>query len=149
LTSENDIEKLEEKLATTLKDNYKRPERFPTTVNRLKRDVKLSEDIKEIYEYRCQICNVFLITPSGPIAIGAHIKGLGRPHHGPDTAGNMLCLCPNHHEQFDSYAFYIDPATLEIKNLDGFEGKKITTNRKHKINKEFFEYHLSQYKKNH
>ena len=36
----------------------------------------------------------------------------------------MICLCPNHHEQFDDYGYYIDADTLEIKGLDGFEKKK-------------------------
>ncbi|MBT6251913.1 MAG: hypothetical protein HOI84_01280, partial [Flavobacteriaceae bacterium] len=48
---------------------------------------------------------------SGPIAIGAHIKPLGRPHSGPDVKENLLCLCPNHHDQFDALAFSIEPST--------------------------------------
>jgi predicted restriction endonuclease len=84
----------------------------------------------------------------GGIAIGAHIKGLGKPHNGPDVIENMICLCPNHHEQFDDYGYYIDPETCEIKGLKDFDGKKITVNKKHKIDKEFLEYHLEQFKKN-
>jgi hypothetical protein len=38
--------------------------------------------------------------------------------------------------------------TLEIINLEGFEGKKIATNRKHQIGREFIEYHYFKYKKN-
>ena len=49
----------------------------------------------------------------------------GSPHHGPDVLENMLCLCPNHHEQFDKFGYYIDPETFEVKQLKGFEGKKI------------------------
>lgn len=60
----------------------------------------------------------------------------------------MICLCPNHHEQFDDYGYYIDADTLEIKGLDGFEKKKIIMNKKHKIEKEFLKYHSDQYKKN-
>ena len=67
----------------------------------------------------------FLPSPSGPIAIGAHIQGLGRPHNGPDIIENMLCLCPNHHDQFDNYSYHIDPIILEIVGLDDFKGKKI------------------------
>ena len=37
----------------------------------------------------------------------------------------MICLCPNHHEQFDDYGYYIDPETFEIKELEGFEGKNL------------------------
>ena len=60
----------------------------------------------------------------------------------------MICLCPNHHEQFDDYGYYIDPETLYIKGLENFEGKKITINNKHKIDKDFLVYHFQQYKKN-
>jgi putative restriction endonuclease len=89
-----------------------------------------------------------LKTPTGGIAIGAHIKGLGRPHNGPDIIENMICLCPNHHEQFDDYGFYIDPNSYEIIGLDSFEGKKISINNKHHIESEFFEYHYENYLKN-
>jgi putative restriction endonuclease len=60
----------------------------------------------------------------------------------------MICLCPNHHEQFDDYGYYIEPETLEIKGLEGYEGKKITINKKHKIDKELLKYHYEQFKKN-
>ena len=148
LSSEKGIEKLETELKPTLKSDYKRTERTAATVNRLKRNVKLSEEIKKLYEYKCQVCNTYLETPYGGIAIGAHIKGLGNPHNGPDVLENMICLCPNHHEQFDDYGYYIEPNTLEIKGLEGYEGKKITINKKHKIDKELLKYHYDQYKKN-
>ena len=148
LSSEKGIEKLETELKPTLKSDYKRNERTAATVNRLKRNVKLSEEVKKLYEYKCQVCNTYLKTPYGGIAIGAHIKGLGNPHNGPDVIENMICLCPNHHEQFDDYGYYIEPETLEIKGLEGYEGKKITINKKHKIDKELLKYHYEQFKKN-
>ena len=37
----------------------------------------------------------------------------------------MICLCPNHHEQFDDYGYYIEPDSFEIKGLENFEGKKL------------------------
>lgn len=148
LSSEKPIETLEKEIKKNLKTNYKRADRASSTVNRIKRDVSLAENIKEIYEYKCQICNVYLKTPSGGIAIGAHIKGLGKPHNGPDVVENMICLCPNHHTQFDYYGFYIEPESFEIKGLTGFEGKKITLNKKHKIENRLLKYHKKEYKKN-
>jgi putative restriction endonuclease len=148
LSSEKEIEKLENELKPTLKSDYKRTERASATVNRLKRNIKLSEEIKKIYDYKCQICDIYLKTPYGGIAIGAHIKGLGKPHNGPDVIENMMCLCPNHHEQFDDYGYYIDPETLEIKGLENYEEKKIIINKKHKIDKDLLDYHFQQYKKN-
>jgi len=148
LSSEKQIDILEKEIKANLKPDYKRADRAATTVSRIKRDVSLSENIKEIYGYKCQVCNVYLKTPYGAIAIGAHIKGLGKPHNGPDVIENMICLCPNHHEQFDDHGFYIDPNTYEIKGLEDFEGKKITLNKKHNIEKSFLKYHLEDYKKN-
>jgi putative restriction endonuclease len=90
---------------------------------------------------------VVLDTPCGPVAIAGHIKALGKPHDGPDVMENMLCLCPNHHEQFDKYAFYIEPENLSIVGLDGFEGKKLAFSNKHHIGKEFLEYQYQQYQR--
>ena len=72
---------------------------------------------------------------------------MGKNHKGPDQVNNIICLCPNHHSQFDGYGFYVDPETLEIKGLDGYEGKKLTVKDGHNIDKEFFKYHYEQYKK--
>ena len=148
LSSEKQIDILEKEIKPNLKPDYKRADRAATTVSRIKRDVSLSENIKEIYGYKCQVCNVYLKTPYGAIAIGAHIKGLGKPHKGPDVIENMICLCPNHHEQFDDHGFYIDSETSEIKGLEGYDGKKITLNKKHNIEKSFLKYHHKDYKKN-
>jgi len=60
----------------------------------------------------------------------------------------MLCLCPNHHDQFDYYSFYIDPENLEIIGLNDFENKKLSMNPKHKIDKDFLNYHKKEYMKN-
>ena len=116
-------------------------------INRLNRNVRLREEIKAIYDFKCQVCGIYLEKPHGAIAIGAHIKGLGEPHNGPDVLENMLCLCPNHHDQFDSFSFYVDPKTLHICGLKGFEGQKIRLSKKHKLDPEFLEYHKDLYKR--
>jgi putative restriction endonuclease len=141
LVSENSIDQLENILVSNLKPSYVRPTRVQTTTNRLQRNVKLSERVKEIHSYRCQVCNVLLNSPNGPIAIGAHIRGLGRPHDGPDIIENMLCLCPNHHDQFDCLSYYIEPDSLEIIGLDDFVDKSLNVHSRHKLGKQFLEYH--------
>ena len=60
----------------------------------------------------------------------------------------MLCLCPNHHDQFDYYSFYIDPENLEIIGLNELENKKITIDPRHKIEKDFLIYRKEDYLKN-
>ena len=106
-------------------------ERAPHTLNRIVRNVKFAEQIKEFYNNTCQVCNVFLKTPTDGlgISVAAHIKALGKPHNGPDIKENMLCLCPNHHAQFDSYSFYIDSENFKIIGLDDFEGKPYYQNQ--------------------
>jgi predicted restriction endonuclease len=57
----------------------------------------------------------------------------------------MLCLCPNHHDQFDALSFYIEPVNLEINGLDGFKGSKLFVQKRHKLESEFLEYHKQQF----
>lgn len=123
-------------------------ERVYGTSNKLIRNRVLVDRIKNMYDWTCQVCSIRIDTPSGPYAEAAHIKPLGRPHDGPDKINNMLCLCPNHHKLFDKFGFYIEPESFEIKGLNGFEGKKITLNKKHKIENRFLKYHKKEYTKN-
>ena len=148
LKSEDSIDALEEKLENSFKPSYEAPERASSTVNRIRRNPKIGEKIKELYGNKCQVCNVFLETPTGSISIGAHIRGLGKPHNGPDIIENMLCLCPNHHDQFDSYSFYIDSSSYKVFGIDNYNGKTITFSKKHYIGKEFLDYHHNEFLKN-
>ena len=145
LQSETSLKELENKLSGNLKNNYVSPSRSSSTVNRLNRKVALSEKVKKMYDFKCQVCNIRLASPSGPIAIGAHIKPLGMPHNGPDVIENMLCLCPNHHDQFDYHSFYIEPETLTIVGLENFENSRLTVDKKHKIEKDFLKYRKEEY----
>jgi len=147
LESEKPLKQIEADLKGLLAANYDSPSRTEVTFKKLKRDIKLSENIKKIYEYKCQICDVYLQTPNGAIAIGAHIKALGEPHNGPDLLENMLCLCPNHHDQFDALSFYIEPSNMEIIGLEGFQNKRLFCHPKHSIETNFLEYHKERYKK--
>lgn len=145
LQSEKSIKNLEDMLGDKLKHNYNRTSRTQHTVNKVDRNHLLSDKVKKLYNYRCQVCNSLLEKPKGAIAVGAHIRALGRPHDGPDNINNLICLCPNHHAQFDAYSFYIDENSLEIKGLKGFEGQKLTVSKQHKICREFFAYHRYLY----
>lgn len=148
LYSELKISDLEKKIINNLKSDYSRAPRSKINIDRIIRNIKLSEKIKKFYDYKCQICNVSLKTPFGKIAIAAHIKRLGKPDHGPDTLGNMICLCPNHHDLFDNYGYYIDDETNKIKGLKEFVGKKIKFNKNHKVIKEFLKFHKKKFIQN-
>jgi putative restriction endonuclease len=87
--------------------NGQPPGRRNTFVSRIVRDTNVTRSVKALHDHRCQVCDLRLETDAGPYAEAAHIKPLGRPHDGPDTLSNVLCLCPNHHVLFDGGAFSI------------------------------------------
>lgn len=121
-------------------EEYKKTKRLETTVQRIIRDTVLSRRIKEMYKYKCQVCNVTIETSSGLYAEAAHIKPLGAPHNGPDLIENLLCLCPNHHVMFDFGGFSI----LENYDLIGEKGF-LTIKKGHNLNQEFLKYHLDHF----
>lgn len=115
--------------------------RVTTTIQRIVRDTKLSKEVKELYNYKCQICNCRIETGAGFYAEAAHIKPLGAPHNGPDVIENILCLCPNHHVMFD-YGRISLSSDFEVVGLDGYI---LNLHEKHKIRREFSEYHYEHF----
>ena len=111
--------------------------RKATTILRIVRESKIAHQIKELYDYKCQVCNTSLKVKSGYYAEGAHIRSLGSPHNGKDNIDNLLCLCPNHHVLFDRGSFAIS----NEMQLIGHEEGKLFVLPDHKINKENLEYH--------
>lgn len=107
------------------------------TILRIIRDTKIARDIKELYNYECQVCGHAVPTLSGRYAEGAHIKPLGRPHDGDDSTDNLICLCPNHHVMLDRGSFSIDDDLALLGALAG----KLTLNQKHILNKVNLQYH--------
>jgi putative restriction endonuclease len=111
-----------------------------STIQRIVRNTAVATEVKKLYDYRCQVCVTRLSTQSGPYAEGAHIRPLGRPHDGPDSKDNILCLCPNHHVLFDRGAFAIDD-TLKLIGIDG----RLETTRGHEISRHHLDYHRKHY----
>ncbi len=116
------------------------PTRKTSQVQRIIRDTKQAKEIKKHYGHACQICKIVISTAAGVYAEAAHIKPLGAPHNGPDTADNIICLCPNHHVMFDLGAFSI----ADDLSLVGIEGKLIVSER-HFIDTEHIRYHREHY----
>jgi putative restriction endonuclease len=116
------------------------PGRRETRTLRIIRDSKLSKLVKELYNYRCQVCNIQLITPGGYYAEGAHIRPLGKPHNGTDSIDNLLCLCPNHHVLFDNLVFTISddfmligiPGVLNVHPQHNISKANILYHREHR-----------------
>lgn len=111
------------------------PARRSSSIMRIVRDTAMSRHIKKLHDHRCQVCGTRLEGDAGPYAEGAHIRPLGAPHNGPDTASNVLCLCPNHHVLFDYGAFTI----AHDMSLIGLPGS-LRTARKHPIDKAHLAY---------
>ncbi len=118
------------------KGGYGAPKRAETTILRIVRDTEQARAVKELYDYRCQVCGTRLEGPAGPYAEAAHIRPLGIPHNGPDTSDNLLCLCPNHHVLFDLHAFSIS----DDLSLIGISGHLIT-HPGHRISRAHLAYH--------
>jgi len=142
---------LNENIKSTYKEDYFFRERRDVISSRIKRDQSIVKKVKELNNNTCQVCGEYLEGVNGPISVGAHIRGLGGIHNGPDVISNLLCLCPNHHALFDSYGFYIDE-DLNIVSLDHElpynPDKRLITNKKHKIDKVFLKYHQEKYEEN-
>jgi len=120
-----------------LDNEVRQKRRRSNTVVRIVRDSKISADVKRLYSYRCQVCDLAIKTKKGLYAEGAHIKPLGTPHHGDDSIPNLLCLCPNHHVMFDKGSFSI----RDDFRLIGTESGKLSQHSKHKIDASSLQYH--------
>ncbi len=121
------------------------PERVITEIYRVLRDTVLTKKIKILYQNECQVCNQKIKLQKNDYSEAHHIKPLGR-HRGPDSADNIIVLCPNHHVEFDYGVIAINPNTLEIihkNDKNFFINKKIRLHPSHILNKEYLEYHLN------
>lgn len=115
---------------------------------RIIRDTKITREIKKIYDNKCQICKLDLRVPNGSYAEGAHIRPIGEPHNGPDCLSNVLCLCPNHHVQFDYGNFTIDDEySLIVRGQPG-SGLNIKVKVVHPIDSDMLHYHRAHIFKN-
>jgi hypothetical protein len=89
--------------------------RCETTTYRVLRDTHLAREVKRWHDYRCQVCGETIELPNGErYAEAHHIRPLGSPHDGPDRAENILCLCPNHHVEFDYGVRSLEMAELRL-----------------------------------
>jgi hypothetical protein len=105
------------------------PPRQHSTVYRIIRDTDLARRVKALHKNECQICRHIIVLRDGSRYSEAHhIRPLGKPHDGPDTMDNIVCVCPNHHAELDYGA---RPLTEEdLRTVPG-----------HSVNESYIRYH--------
>ena len=81
------------------------------------RNRNLVEEIKDLYQNSCQICNIKIHIGNGRFYSEVHhIIPLGKPHNGKDTIGNMICVCPNCHILLDYGSIELNPTSFKVLN---------------------------------
>ena len=111
---------------------------------RVIRDTKVTAAVKAMYANACQVCGSKVATRAADYSEGAHIRPLGKPHHGPDTMENILCLCPNHHAQFDKGGMYLDDE-LHAHGADGVKIGPLALHADHEVDVNNVAYHRSHH----
>jgi putative restriction endonuclease len=114
--------------------------RVQTAGERLARRAEVARWVKELYDYRCQVCGLRLVFVSGPYAECAHIRPLGTPHDGDDDPGNVLCLCPNDHKRFDRGALVLTD-TLQVLDIASRTTTPLAVDSGHAVDLESVRYH--------
>ncbi|WP_318474153.1 HNH endonuclease [Photobacterium leiognathi] len=120
-----------------------KPKRKSYETNKIIREQGLPLKVKELYEYKCQMCGIRLEAGDYWYAEAAHIRALGEPHNGLDTIENILCLCPNHHKLFDIGGIYVEN-DLTVPQL----GKRLHKSEEHNLDIASIEYHRQWCKQN-
>ncbi len=124
--------------------------KVPKTVEfvgkRILRDTKASKDLKEFYDYTCQICGTRLYNGHTEKYYSEvhHVRPLGVGSPMVDDWSNMICLCPNHHAEMDYCMLYIDPESKIIvhsNKQDPINGATLTIWDGHGLDPEFLNYH--------
>ncbi|MER6335470.1 HNH endonuclease [Streptomyces tendae] len=115
--------------------------RRTVTLSRIVRDPELTAMVKRLHGDHCQVCGLQLRTRFSTYSEAAHIRGLGRPHNGPDKLSNLLVLCPNHHVQFDALAIYVDTDDTVRMTADGTAIGQLRRHPAHQINEAHLRYH--------
>jgi hypothetical protein len=123
-----------------LPEGSRTPKTSAGMVTRTIRSTAVSRAVKRFYQDHCQVCGLRLDIPGGSISEGAHIRALGKPHHGPDMPENVLCLCPNHHSLFDEGGIYITDDLTVTDHLGQVIGP-LHRHARHDIGAEYLRYH--------
>lgn len=125
----------------TKSEPAREPSYASTTVTRRIRDSAAARKVKDWHNHACQICGESIgIDGDRLYSEGAHIRPLGRPHVGPDETSNILCLCPNHHVQFDKGGITVGTDLVVLDRSTGKALGRLRTHPAHRIDIAHFDY---------
>jgi hypothetical protein len=134
--------------AIYIPDSLPTPDRRTGNVIRVVRDTVQSRTVKELYDYKCQVCGWTAYVPilrNKWYCEAHHVQPLGIRYSGPDHVSNILALCPTHHCMMDLGILAIAPAGLIVLSTDHQEpsrGRKVALKREHGLNQRFLQFHL-------
>jgi len=109
---------------------------------RFLRDTTPVNELKKLYQNKCQICNkTFEIAKNKFYSEVHHYHPL--EDHGDDDKSNMIVVCPNHHTQFDYKIIAIDRDGASIIDNTGKKTlEQITFHKSHNLDKKNIESQL-------
>lgn len=125
-----------------LPDGSKTTTRRKAVREEVVRDEALVNDLKSLYDDRCQVC--------GQKRLQASETGYSEVHHlmplsdvGPDIPKNVVVVCPNHHVDFENGMIAIDPQSLEITHRyeSNVDGRDLLLEDGHQVGREYLAYH--------
>lgn len=136
--------------AVSIPDALPPASRQVTQIVRAIRDTNQSKYVKQLYDYRCQICDWTAFSPllkNHWYCEAHHLQPLAKRYGGPDHASNIVALCPNHHCMMDLGILAIDPASLGIITTaikDTSWRDSLLVKSQHGLNPVYLKFHLSQ-----
>jgi putative restriction endonuclease len=115
--------------------------RSTSSIQRIVRSTAITNLVKRVHDYTCQVCGIRLPAPTGGYAEAAHIRPLGTPHRGPDVIGNVLCLCPNHHVLLDLGMLIINDDLTVVNRADSAVIGRLRETSEHQVDRQHLAHH--------
>lgn len=144
------VEEIYVEEAIHIPDSLPEPDRKTGKVVRVVRDTTQSKLVKELYNYKCQICGWTTGSPRLKnywYCEAHHVQPLAKKYGGPDHKSNIVALCPSHHCMMDLGVIAVEPANLKVISVDEKEAdkdQKLTLHRDHGLNKKYLIFHLKR-----
>ena len=101
--------------AIDLNSGEENPHTSKQEIYRVLRDSTLARQLKLLHSNCCQLCSTTVKLKGDKLYSEAHhIIPLGKPHKGPDTAENLIVLCPNCHVLCDYGAISLNLSKITL-----------------------------------